>query len=240
MSVATSRNRNSWASSVYDQPALVLEGAHIYVGDRLLLPEVDLQVPSGSHVVISGASACGKSTILRVSAGFPPPSTGQLRIDGDVLTGENRHRLRRNLAYVPQTPSMPSGIEVMEYLKEPTRFRSNRGRELNDSNVEAEADALRLPSSLLLQRGDQLSGGEKHRLMLLRGLLLGRRVFILDEVSASLDPASRKAALKALRSAEATVVSVSHDERWIGEADFHYEIRAAKLVPVAAKGVAEG
>lgn len=225
---------------MYDEPVLVLEGAHIYVGDRLLLPEVDLEIPFGSHVVFSGASGSGKSTLLRVLSGFPPPSTGQLRIDGDVVTGENRHRLRQILAYVPQTPSLPSGVEVMEYLKEPTRFRSNRGTELKDGQIEGAAEALRLPSSLLLQRGNQLSGGEKHRLMLLRGLLLGRRVFVLDELSASLDPASREAALTALRRTGATVVSVSHDEKWIAEADLHYEIRAAKVVPVATEGMAEG
>lgn len=220
---------------MYDEPAMVLEGAHIYVGDRLLLPEVDLEVPTGSHLALSGASGCGKSTLLRVLAGFPPPTTGQLRIDGEVVTSENRHRLRRTLAYVPQTPSLPSGTVVMEYLKEPTLFRTNRGREFEDSEIETEAEALRLPSSLLLQRGDQLSGGEKHRLMLLRGLLLRRRLFVLDELSASLDPASRKAVLRALRRSGATVVSVSHDEHWLAEADTHYEIRAAKLLPLAAK-----
>lgn len=222
---------------MYDNPALVLEGAHIYVGDRLILPEVDLEVPSGAHLVLSGPSGSGKSTLLRVLAGFPPPSSGQLRIDGEVVTSENRHRLRRILAYVPQRPSLPSGQGVMEYLKEPTRYRSNRGTEFKDNDVEAAAEALRLPASLLLQRGDQLSGGEKHRVMLLRGLLLGRRVFVLDELSASLDPASRKAALGALRAASATIVSVSHDERWIADADAHYEIRAARLVPVAAEVV---
>ncbi len=224
----------------YDQPALALEGAHIYVGDRLLLPEVDLVVPAGTHVAISGASGSGKSTLLRVLAGFPPPSTGQLRVDGEVVTGENRHRLRRRLAYVPQTPRLPGETLVMEYLKEPGHFRSNRDVSLDDIAVEAEAEKLRLPSSLLLQRTNQLSGGEKHRLMLLRAMLLNREVFLLDELSASLDPASRSAALEALRTRGSTVVSVSHDERWIEDAEYHYEIRAARLVGASREKVSQG
>ncbi|MFP4408659.1 MAG: ATP-binding cassette domain-containing protein [Spirochaetaceae bacterium] len=224
----------------YDQPALALEGAHIYVGERLLLPEVDLVVPMGSHLAISGASGSGKSVLLRVLAGFPPPSTGQLRVDGEVVSGENRHRLRRRLAYVPQTPRLPGATLVMEYLREPTRFHSNRGVHLNDLTLEAEAEELRLPSSLLLQRTDQLSGGEKHRLMLLRALLLNRQVFLLDEFSASLDPASRGAALETLRQRGSTIVSVSHDERWIEDAEYHYEIRAARLVGASREKVAQG
>lgn len=224
----------------YDQPALALEGAHIYVGDRLLLPEVDLAIPEGSHIAISGASGSGKSTLLRVLAGFPPPATGQLRVDGEVLTGQNRRQLRRKLVYVPQTPRLPGAMDVMDYLKEPGQFRSNRGLSLDDFRIEVEAEALRLPSSLLLQTTNQLSGGEKHRLMLLRGLLLDRRVYLLDELSASLDPASRSAVLDALRAKGSTVVSVSHDERWIEDADYHYEIRAARLEGVSREKVSQG
>ena len=128
----------------------------------------------------------------------------------------------------------------MDYLKEPGRFRSNRGLSLDDFTIEVEAEALRLPSSLLLQTTDQLSGGEKHRLMLLRGLLLDRSVFLLDELSASLDPASRSAALDALRAKGSTIVSVSHDDRWIEDADCHYEIRAARLVGASREKVSQG
>lgn len=216
----------------YENPALRLEGAHIYVGDRLLLPDVDLTVPRGRHLVLRGPSGSGKSRLIKTLAGFPPPATGQLLVGGRVLSRANRRLLRGEISYVPQLPRLPAGVAVMEYLREPFAYREHRGRRFSETRVEEEADRLRLPSSLLLQRTDQLSGGEAHRVMVLRGLLLEKRIFLLDEVSASLDPESREALLAALGSAASTVVSVSHDERWIEKADDVYELRAARLVSV--------
>lgn len=213
----------------YHPPALALEGAHIYAGEKLLLPEVDLAVERGEHLVIRGESGSGKSTLLKVLCGFPLPATGRLLLDGEPMTPALRGTLRSEIAYVPQQPRLPADSAVMEYLRTPLAYRANRATRVSDREIEAVAEELRLSASLLLQRTSQLSGGEAHRVMVARAILLSRRLFILDEVSASLDPRSRAALLAALAIRSATVVSVSHDARWCSCADRVCELRSARL-----------
>jgi ABC-type multidrug transport system ATPase subunit len=193
---------------------LRLEGILAHAGGRRLFGPLAIEFgPEGA--VIDGPSGAGKTTLLKLIAGLSRPVSGRvIHADGE---GSGPLQLRAHAHYVAQEPLLPG-----ETLREALNLgRLLEGRPpADDGRLHLELEALGLAGLSLEQAPATLSGGERMRLALLRGLLLERRWLLLDEPSAALDPASTERLLERLHAPAAGValpalLAVSHDPHWL-------------------------
>ena len=170
-----------------------LAGVVAEFGERRALDRVSLDIGTGEFLVVLGASGCGKTTLLRVIAGFHRPSTGEVRIGGEVVSGDNRFVPveDRGLGIVFQSyalwPHMSVAGNVGFALARRGVSRAERHRRVIHAlqQVGLEDYATRRPT--------ELSGGQRQRVALARCLAKAAGIVLLDEPLASLDRALRGA-----------------------------------------------
>ena len=172
---------------------------------------IDFSLHPGELVFITGGNGSGKSTFLRVLAGLYPPDSGQIRLNGQQINDETRDKYR----------SLMSAIFFDYHL-----FRKLYG--IPDPEP-AEVDRLlrqfRLDTKTGVTNGEfrtlDLSGGQRRRLALIVSLLEKRPILLLDEWTAEQDPEFRRKfydeLLPDLMRAGATVVVITHDDRYLNE-----------------------
>jgi len=193
---------------------------HLLRGARSILTGVHLTVARGELVAIMGPSGSGKTTILRTIVGLEPFSTGSITVDGIVLNGGEAippatlRELRRKVGMVFQFHCLFEHLSAIDNVclapvhahgvSRPEAER--RGRELL-ATFGVEHRAAALPR--------QLSGGEAQRVAIARALAVDPPVLMMDEPTASLDPARRAelgALLRGLLAQGRTLVIATHDE----------------------------
>jgi len=149
------------------------------------LAPVDLAIPKGEFVCMIGASGCGKSTLLRIIAGFEEPTTGEVSIDGQPVTGPGSDRgmvfqdyalfpwmtVRQNISFGPRQRHLPRE-EIEKTTDEFVRM------------VGLERFADRYPN--------QLSGGMKQRVAIARVLANNANILLMDEPFGALDALTRE------------------------------------------------
>lgn len=192
-----------------------LDGSEVLCG-------VDLSVPTGSWVTVIGPNGAGKSTLLRAVAGLLS-FDGSVELDGVAVRAMRRRQRARTIALVPQSPVVPPGMAVLEYvLLGRTPYIPVLGRE-SRHDVQVVVDLLgELDLAGFADRPlHTLSGGERQRVFLARALAQGATVLLLDEPTSSLDIGHQQEVLElvdALRGSERlTVLSTMHDLVIAGE-----------------------
>ncbi|GLY24654.1 ABC transporter ATP-binding protein [Micromonospora sp. NBRC 101691] len=199
-------------------PALRLHDVSARMGGRTVLSGVDLDVADGSRLGIVGVNGAGKTTLLRVLAGVLHPSSGTALIaDGrgglvDLRRLPNRERARQ-LAYVPQEDVTTSELRVGEMVAlgrvPQTRPWARGGRTERDVVLGA-LDAVGLAGRIDTV-ADQLSGGERRRAVLARGLAQQCPTVLLDEPTNHLDVAWQLDLLEVFATRARTLVATVHD-----------------------------
>jgi iron(III) transport system ATP-binding protein len=180
-------------------------------GGQAVLSGLNLTVPAGSFTALLGPSGVGKTTLLRLLAGFDTPDRGTIAIGGRVVDAEGTHvrpELRR-IGYVPQEgslfPHLTVAANVAFGLPRPARRRGV-------------SDLLELVGLAGLGRRypHQLSGGQQQRVALARALAVKPEVVLLDEPFASLDAnlraGVRDEVRRILRAAGTTTLLVTHHQ----------------------------
>lgn len=153
-----------------------------YAGTRVLRG-IDLCVPSSSVVALLGANGAGKTTLLRVASGLLKPTSGQLVIGGDDLTGASPHELvQHGVCHVPEGRGVFPNLTVRENLI----LHSPAGRE--PESIERAISAFPKLGQRLGQFAGTMSGGEQQMLALARAYVQNPRYVLLDEVSMGLAP----------------------------------------------------
>ena len=167
------------------EPALELRGIRAGYGRVEVLHGVDLAVPSRGVVALLGPNGAGKSTLLRVAGGRTTPTSGEVRLRGQDVTGRSAQRLARaGLCSVPEGRGVFPNLTVTENLRMWTH-RSGVRR----AQVEEQAYA-RFPrlGERRRQLAGTLSGGEQQMLAMSRALTTDPDVLLLDEISMGLAP----------------------------------------------------
>ncbi len=184
-------------------------------GPVRVLDGIDLDVPSGITAVL-GASGCGKTTLLRLVAGFLQPDAGTIRLGGQVVAGEGRPvppRGRRT-GYVPQEGALFPHLDVAANIA--FGLGSARRSAPARARVDEMLDLVELPRAASSRQPHELSGGQQQRVALARALAPEPHVVLLDEPFSSLDAGLReetgRAVARALRASESTAVLVTHDQ----------------------------
>lgn len=194
-------------------------GLELARGTRAILRGVDLSVAAGELVALMGLSGSGKTTILRAIAGLEPFGGGAITVDGLVLDATARHHaeLHRKVGMVFQFHCLWDHLTALQniclapmhvYGATPAEAASRAHALLTELGVAHRAEAL----------PRELSGGEAQRVAIARALAADPTLLLLDEPTASLDPARRGELGHTLRQLAATgrsLLLTCHDDDFV-------------------------
>ena len=193
-------------------PILELQSVTKRFGDFVAVNDLSLTVAPGEFITLLGASGSGKTTTLRMIAGFEHPDSGEILMDGRPLTGLPPNR--RDLNTVFQQYALFPHLTVRQNVGYGLRMRSTPAPEL-DQRVGEALDMVQL-GGLTGRLPRQLSGGQQQRVALARALVNRPKVLLLDEPLGALDLKLRKEMqleLKHLnRQLGLTFLYVTHDQ----------------------------
>ncbi len=218
---------------------LEVRGLRKAFGATPVLRGMDLDVPSGALAALLGHSGCGKTTLLRIVAGFERADAGEVRIDGrTVVDGPaGAPPERRRVSVVPQEGALFPHLTVAQNVAFGLPGRGPVARRRRRERVRDLLDLIGLPDV-----GDrmpsQLSGGQQQRVAVARALAPEPDVVLLDEPFSALDAALRGAlrddVRAALKATGATGVLVTHDqEEALSIADLVAVVRDGVVVQAA-------
>jgi multiple sugar transport system ATP-binding protein len=173
---------------------------------------IDLTAKEGEFLVLLGPSGCGKTTLMRLIAGLERPTSGDIVIDGNVVT-ELPPRAR-NIAMVFQSYALYPHLTVEKNISFPLRA-VGMPRDAIGKKVAWAAQMFGI-QGFLDRKPRQLSGGERQRVALARAVVREPMVFLLDEPLSNLDAKLRNSARDELkqfqRSLGTTTIYVTHDQ----------------------------
>ncbi|WP_419206859.1 ABC transporter ATP-binding protein [Photobacterium leiognathi] len=174
-------------------------------------------IKQGQHLAISGVSGCGKSSLLQVIAGLKAPQSGTVTFNKQLIDVKALNFWRQNICYFPQQAVM-GGECVRDVLHLPWRLRAITHLPVPSDELCLSALSQAGITVLLDKSIDTLSGGEKQRVAIARGILMQRNVWLMDEPTSALDPAGRDRIIQLLSELSIICVSVSHDPVWLSKA----------------------
>jgi putative ABC transport system ATP-binding protein len=189
---------------------------------RVLLENVSLSLADGQCVVLEGPSGGGKSTLLRHVTGLAVSPEAERALDGETFAGSSMPCWRSQVTLIAQDAPMIAGTVRDNFT---FCFAQRQGRERSFDETEArrllEAVGLgRIPFDRDVRT---LSGGERHRVSLVRGLVWDPPVLVADEVLSGLDPEAVAASFELLleysRRPERLALCVFHDPALRDRAD---------------------
>ena len=180
-----------------------------------VLHDIDLDLQPGTTTAVLGSSGCGKTTLLRLIAGFETPDAGTITIDGRKVaspeTAVAPHR--RGVGYVAQDGALFPHLTVGQNIA--YGLRGTPRSEVR-ARVSELLETVALGASYALRRPHQLSGGQQQRVALARALARHPVLMLLDEPFSALDTglraSTRKAVACLLTDAGVTTLLVTHDQ----------------------------
>ena len=150
---------------------------------------VDLDIETGEFVVFVGPSGCGKSTLLRLIAGLEDITSGEMKIDGEVVNEVPPSK--RGIAMVFQSYALYPHMTVYNNMAFGMKL-ARASKEEIDKRVRSAADILQL-GPYLDRLPKALSGGQRQRVAIGRAIVRNPKVFLFDEPLSNLDAALRVA-----------------------------------------------
>ncbi len=191
---------------------IVLENVTKSFGETQVIPPLSLTIEDGEFAVFVGPSGCGKSTLLRMIAGLEDLTSGDIKIDGTVVSEVSPSK--RGLAMVFQSYALYPHMTVRKNIGFPLRMEGLTQSEIN-AKVDAAAKSLNLTDYLDRKPG-ALSGGQRQRVAIGRAIVRNPSAFLFDEPLSNLDAALRVGMRLEISEMhermQTTMIYVTHDQ----------------------------
>ena len=185
-----------------------LQELRINVENRCLARNINLFIRGAEHICIIGKNGCGKTTLLR-------------KIAEELL-----ERTDIKASYMPQNYE-----ELLDMTQTPIEFLSVTGDKDEISRIRTYLGSMKYTADEMSHSIADLSGGQKAKILLLKMSMIGSNVLILDEPTRNFSPLSNPVIRQMLKTFKGTIISVSHDRKYIEEvADKVYELTEQGLV----------
>ncbi len=154
---------------------------------RTLYDRVTVRLGEAEFALLEGPSGAGKTTLLRAIAGLDPAESAERTLGGEAFPASALPSWRARVTWLAQDAPMLPG-SVRENLAFPFRHRAGQGRRLDEGRARELLVAVGLGDLPWNRDARDLSGGERHRLALVRGMLWDPPVLLADEPFTGLDP----------------------------------------------------
>jgi ATP-binding cassette subfamily B protein RaxB len=200
-------------------------------GEPWLLYNMDLCIQAGEHVAISGASGCGKTTLLKILLGLLTPTQGMVLYGGVPISQLGMSNVRRKIGVVMQEDALLTGSiadNIAFFDMSPQLSRIEACAQL----AEIHKEITRMPmgyQTLIGELGTGLSGGQKQRILLARALYAQPSVLALDEATSHLDMQNESAVSNTLAQLKLTRIVIAHRPETIARADRHVHFSLPEL-----------
>ena len=185
--------------------------------DGLVLHNINLSIKAGEMVGLLGPNGSGKTTLIKLASGVLKPSQGEIKLDGSRLGQLSRKSIARSVAVVPQQFNIPFAFTTTEVvmLGRTPFFRAFAEESEIDKQFVSNALELVSISELKERRFDELSGGERQKVILAMALAQQPRLLLLDEPTVHLDITHQVEILELVRRLNVerglTVIAAMHD-----------------------------
>lgn len=199
------------------------------VGETRILKHITLDIEKGKYLTVVGPSGSGKSTLMRILASMISPSSGEVLFSGKNINSFEPTEYRQEVSYAFQQPTL-FGKTVRENLEFPFEVRK---QEFDEEKVLSYLEMVNLNQTYIDKSVNDVSGGEKQRIALLRNLIFPPQVLITDEVTAGLDVENKAIVhdmLKQFNQRGLTILRVTHDESEISAATDLITIKNGEIV----------
>ena len=195
-------------------PALQARSLFVPRGGRDVVIDIDLDIPAGSVVALIGPNGSGKTTLLKALAGVIP-SRGKINVMGGSLEALTRKERAQRVAYVPQQSALDAPLAVKDVVAQGRLPYASLVGGLSRRDLQAVDEAMNAVDVAQFSKlpYTTLSHGERHRVLIARGLATAAPVLLLDEPTAGLDiehVLSLLGRVKMLAAAGRTVLIVLH------------------------------
>ena len=198
---------------------LRLENVGFQADGVTILNEINFQLRAGEFKLITGPSGCGKSTLLKIIASLQSPTSGSIFFAGKDINDLTPETYRQQVSYCAQTPAL-FGDSVYDNLVFPWQIRQ---KQPDPKALVADLARFGLAKNTLEKSINELSGGEKQRVSLIRNLQFLPQVLLLDEITSALDESNKKNVNDIIhqyvRDKQVAVLWVTHDKDEISHAD---------------------
>lgn len=190
-----------------DHELVCFDGVKKSYGHRTVIHSLDMVLREGECVALAGHNGAGKSTVMKLILGLISPNAGEVRLLGQQASGRQSVKLRFDIGYLPEVVSLYpnlTGIETLDFYAKLKQIKGTAYRDLLAKVGIANAAK---------QRVNTYSKGMKQRLALAQALLGDAKIFLFDEPTTGLDPASRQQfyeIIRELREQGATILLCTH------------------------------
>ncbi|MGW6036479.1 ABC transporter ATP-binding protein [Gordonia terrae] len=192
---------------------IVVSGIEVWIDGHAVLHDISLDAPAGGIVGLVGPNGSGKSTLLRSVVGLLRPRRGTITVDGRATESMSVRERARQIAFVPQEVDLPADMLVHEYValgRLPYSSPWSMGRSGDRAAVGRALRSVGMADHAY-SAVDHLSGGERRRVALARGLAQDCGVLVLDEPTNHLDIRHQLDLLALVRTLGTTVLVSLHD-----------------------------
>jgi ATP-binding cassette, subfamily B, bacterial PglK len=191
----------------------------------LVLDQVSLMIKKGSRIGFIGKTGSGKSTIVDLIMGLQAPTSGHIKVDGELLTRDNIANWQVNIAHVAQhvyladasiAENIAFGVPVDKIDHHRVQLAARRAA--ISGVIESLPEGY---NTLVGERGARLSGGEKQRIAIARAIYKHATVLVFDEATSALDNDTEVEVMEAIQSLSEniTILIISHRQSTIAECD---------------------